>query len=178
MSAKQVIQSIYAKAGRFRRRDFKKGDIISLPFHVANMNPGVDPNDQRLAETCEGYVYSKRRMMVVLYCHTQDMTCLPLFSFEGKGIQGKPEHLRHEYVSVRNEKDNRFVNQGPHQPVAAKYAYKPFDPMSAIHLTGGKMVGCNEDISFCGRLTRSGYTQVITLYKNVCKAAESEPWKG
>ncbi|KAK3073721.1 hypothetical protein LTR53_004418 [Teratosphaeriaceae sp. CCFEE 6253] len=169
--------SIYAKLSWLKRKDFAKGDIISLPFHAPNTNPHVDPNDESLAATNFGYVYSKRRMLVVLWIYHEDMFCLPLYSFNRKGIQSKPECLRHEYVSVRNVKDTNFVNQGTHAPIAARHRTKPFSPETAVHITGGVKVGCNEDIAFCGRTTKEGYAQLVKLYEEVSRKAKSEFWK-
>ncbi|KAK3112384.1 hypothetical protein LTR53_011402 [Teratosphaeriaceae sp. CCFEE 6253] len=177
MSTTQRIGSMFAKSPRWRRRDFCKGDIISLPFHTANSNPNVDPNDERLTETVEGYVYSKRRMLAVLWIYGDAMFCLPMFSFGSRGIQSKPERLRHEYVALRNVKDRRFVNQGVHAPVDATHSNKPFTPETAIHITGGVKVGCNEDIAFCGRLTETGYMDLLELYKAQSEAAQGEMWR-
>jgi hypothetical protein len=61
------------KISNYTRRDFKLGDVIAAPFHVANTNPNVLSNDDRLTLTCEGHAYSKRRMMVVLFVHQYDL---------------------------------------------------------------------------------------------------------
>jgi len=177
MSAREQIASIYATKPRYKRGNFSKGLIIALPFHTANLNANVVPNDRRLAKTVEGYVYSKRRMLVVMWMYKQDMFCLPLYTFESKGIQGKPDYLRQEYVSVQNASDKKFENQGVHDPIAAKAFTKRFDAVSAVHITGGVRVGCNEDISLCGKLTRRGYTQLVGLFNDSREEALKEPWR-
>ncbi|TKA74514.1 hypothetical protein B0A55_08043 [Friedmanniomyces simplex] len=179
-STSSVVQqngSPYCKLSNYRRQDFRHGDIISIPFHTPNMNPNVDPNDDCLAKTKEGYVYSKRRMLIVLWVYSQDVFCVPLYSFEGKGIQGKPETLRKEYVSVRNEADKRFVNQGLYPPIPVVSTKKPLTPMTAAHLTGGIKVNCSEHIVLCGRATMAGYERLLELWNDLCLKAQSESWR-
>ncbi|CAK4032602.1 Hypothetical predicted protein [Lecanosticta acicola] len=51
------------------RNTFQKGHVISLPFHVPNMNENCDPNDKGLTinQNFDGGIFTKRRMMVVLF---------------------------------------------------------------------------------------------------------------
>jgi hypothetical protein len=44
-------------------------------------------------------------------------------------------------------------------------------------LTGGVKVGCNEDISLAGRLTRKSYFELLELWENTVKDAREEPWR-
>lgn len=151
-SRRQAFTNAVCKISNYTRRDFKLGDVIAAPFHVANTNPHVDPDDERLTRTCEGHAYSKRRMMVVLFVHHYDLFCLPLFSFSGRGLTEKPDHIKTEYVCVKNAGVEGFVNHGVHPPVEIQ-AHHPVTDSTTVHLTGGLRVGCNEDITRVGRLT-------------------------
>ena len=160
----------------YTRRDFRLGEVICAPFHTSNTNPNYNPYDERITFTVEGPAYSKRRMMVVLFIHMQDMFCLPLYSHENRGLSGKPVHLKREYVCMANEGDEEFVNQGLYPPVQV-IANRPIMATTTVHLTGGLRVGCNEDITGVGRLTRKSYQELVELWDMVVEFARAEPWR-
>jgi hypothetical protein len=70
--------SDYCKTTNYTRRHFRLGEVITVPYHTSNTNPQVAADDDRLTLTVVGPAYSKKRMMVVLFIHIQDMYCLPL----------------------------------------------------------------------------------------------------
>ncbi|KAK4890668.1 hypothetical protein LTR27_010707 [Elasticomyces elasticus] len=119
MSTPRLMRTSICKLSGKTRTDYRKGDVISIPFHQANTNPHVDPdNDRNFTMTLDhGAVYSKRRMMVVLFVHTEDLFCLPLYSWNSKGILHKPESLKAEYISMMNSTDTSFVNHAMYDPV-------------------------------------------------------------
>lgn len=170
-TARQAFQNDVCKISNYTRRDFKLGEVIAAPFHVANTNPNVDPKDDRLTITCEGPAYSKRRMMVILFAHQHDLFCLPLYSFSGRGLTGKPDGLKVEYVCVRNVGAQAFVNHGVHLPVEVT-ARHPLTDSTTIQLTGGLRVGCNEDITRVGRLTEKSYFSLVELWEGLVNEAQ------
>jgi hypothetical protein len=174
-SRRQAFTNAVCKISNYTRRDFKLGDVIAAPFHVANTNPNVNPEDQRLTRTCEGHAYSKRRMMVVLFVHHYDLFCLPLFSFSGRGLTEKPDHIKHEYVCMKNVGARNFVNHGVHQPVEIQ-AHHPVTDSTTVHLTGGLRVGCNEDITRVGRLTEKSYFKLVETWEKVVEEAQNQSW--
>ena len=74
----------YCRMTAYTRRDFRLGEVIAAPFHTSNTNPNYKIDDERITLTVEGPAYSKRRMMVILFIHAQDMFCLPLYSHENR----------------------------------------------------------------------------------------------
>lgn len=172
---RQAFQNAVCKISNYSRRDFKLGDVIAAPFHVANTNPNVDPQDNRLALTCEGPAYSKRRMMVVLFVHQYDLFCLPLFSFSSRGLTEKPQQIKIEYVCMKNAGAEGFVNHGVHPPVEI-LAHRPLTDSTTVHVTGGLRVGCNEDITRVGRLTEKSYFRLVAIWKELVGKAQSEVW--
>jgi len=174
-SRRQAFTNAVCKISNYTRRDFKLGDVIAAPFHVANTNPNVKPEDQRLTRTCEGHAYSKRRMMVVLFIHHYDLFCLPLFSFSGRGLTEKPDHIKHEYVCMKNVGAQNFVNHGVHSPIEIQ-AHHPVTDSTTVHLTGGLRVGCNEDITRVGRLTEKSYFRLVETWEKVVEEAQNQSW--
>lgn len=168
--------SEYCKTTNYTRRHFRLGEVITVPYHTSNANPHVDPDDDRLTLTVVGPAYSKKRMMVVLFTHIQDMYCLPLYSFSNCGLQGKPEHLKKEYVCMANDGDTGFVNQGIHPPVIIQ-AHHPVFENTTLHLTGGVRVGCNEWVHGAGRLTQKSYYALVGVWSELVNGAKTEPWR-
>ena len=176
-SFRQVVNNVVCKLSGFTRKDFRKGDITALPFHTANPNPNVDPNtDKHWVQTCEGPAYSKRRMMVVMWIHERDMFCLPLYTFNGSGLQNKPAHTKHEYVSMQNVGDQNFANQGMYPPVEVQ-SRRPMDPNTTVYITGGVKVACNEDIAHVGRMPRESRNDLLNLWRTLSGNAQREPWQ-
>jgi len=159
-TARQMFQNAVCTLSNYTRRDFCVGDVIAAPFHTANTNLNVSPQDPNLSATPWGHAYSKRRMMVVLFIHQQSLHCLQLYSFSGRGMGAKPVTQQDEYVSLRNAGE-QSVQQGPHKPLEM-FAHRPIDGSNTtVHLTGGIKVGCNEDITRVGRLTQESYYDLL-----------------
>lgn len=173
-SGRQGIRNTVCTIGRYRQADFRLGDILSLPYHESNTNPHTTPGDKHLANTWIGPVYSKRRMVIVLWMHTRDMFCLPLYTFDHTGLRNK-QHLLHEYVSVQNYGDEKFQNQGMYPPVVADTTY-PLDDDTTVHITGGLKVACNDDIKICGRVEREDYYDLVNLWQTLSNNAKKMRW--
>ena len=177
-SFRQGINNGVCKLSGYTRLDFRKGDVISLPFHTANSNPNVDPNtDRRWIRTIEGPAYSKRRMMVVMWIHDRDVFCLPLYTFAGNGLSGKAHLPIQEFVCMKNVGDQQFVNQGVYPPVEVQNRRMPMDRNTSVYITGGLKVACNEDIAHVGRMTRRSHADLLSLWKKLSEKAQQEPWR-
>ena len=46
-----------------------------------------------------------------------------------------------------------------------------------MYLTGGLRVGCSEDISFVGRVTRPTFYALAELWQKMIVEAKKEPWR-
>ena len=147
-----------------------------MPFHTPNCNPNVSPTDKRLQMTCEGPVYSKCRMVIVLLIYEQDMLCVPLYTFNSSGLRNKPNHVKREYVSAMNENEEGFINQGVYPPIEIKMNKFPLHPDTTVHITGGLKVGCQENVARVGRTTRESYNRLMTLWKDLNEAAKKQRW--
>jgi len=145
---------------------------------MANMNDNVDAQaDTKLVDTEYGPVYSKRRMMIVIYKHIEDMTCLPLYSFGYRGILCKPVNLGPEHVGVIDRDDQTYKNESVYQAFVATCRRKPLHPATACRLTGGTNVNCKEDIAQIGIINQQSYNRLEALYADRMKIAAAEPYK-
>lgn len=177
VSVRQPFYNNICRMSNYTRRNFKKGDIIALPFHESNTNPNVNPSsDDQWQMTVWGPVYSKRRMVIVLFIYQRDMLCLPLYTFNKTGLRNKGRDILHEYVSVKNV-GMPHVNQSKYPAVEVQAYKKPMHEDSTVHLTGGMKVGCNEDITWSGRLTRNSYIHLVGLWGQLNETARAEPWR-
>ncbi|KAF2214952.1 hypothetical protein CERZMDRAFT_95328 [Cercospora zeae-maydis SCOH1-5] len=160
--------------------NFKIGEVIALPFHVPNLNPHHKITHERLRVTCEGPVFSKRRMFVILWINQVDMFCLPLYSFENQGISKKRDELKKDYIEVKNVKAESFRQLGLYEPVKMQ-TYDPNRPMTdstTIQLTGGIRVDPQEHISLVGRFTQASHRDLLKLYNDLSREAQKKPWNG
>lgn len=168
-----VKNDVYVHSGK-RRKDFRQGDVISLPFHTPNTNIHTEPNDYHLGKTWLGPTFSKRRMMVVLWLFQDAMFCLPLYSFGERGITAKVENLQKDYVCMKNVDDNDFLNEGAYDPVEIKAYKKPMSPETTVQLTGGMRIMFCEDIAPVGRLTQKSHRHLVALWEDRNQVAMNE----
>jgi hypothetical protein len=159
-------------------RDFRKGEVIALPFHVPNMNPRNGADHPRVRITCEGPAFTKRRMFVILWINQLDMYCLPLYSFEGKGLVGKKDYQKDDYVCLRNkEAGSSFKNEGNYKPVVFEsYDRRRLTDETTVHLTEGVTVDPRGHISFVGRLDEASHKHLLGLWQDRVNLAKSKPW--
>ncbi|KAK4554907.1 hypothetical protein LTR86_008055 [Recurvomyces mirabilis] len=145
-----------------------------MPFHQSNTNPNVAVGDPALVMTHEGPVYSKRRMVIVLWIYERDMFCLPLYTHNKTGLTNKG-NVMHEYVSIKNA-GKPHINQGRYPPVEVVPKYRDMDSMSVVQMSGGLRVGCNEDVSWAGRTTKAGYENLLALWRTLSNGAQKDAW--
>ncbi|RMY92071.1 hypothetical protein D0862_09564 [Hortaea werneckii] len=177
-SARLAVNNAVCKLTGYTRKDFQKGEVISLPHHAANTDPNIDPNtDNRWRSTVEGPVYSKRRMMVVLFIYGRDMLCLPLYTWNKSGISRRPAWLKNEYVGVQDANNLNYINHGDYPPVIIEGNRRPMHEHSTVVLSAGCKVSCNEDILSVGRLTQKSHTHLVALWQELNRAAVAEAWR-
>ncbi|KAI1410510.1 hypothetical protein F5Y13DRAFT_202316 [Hypoxylon sp. FL1857] len=99
---------------------YDSGVIFSAPFHTpANSEEiNISNDDPNLTATAFGTVNSKYRKMIVLRVFGEHVQCLPIYTHNGRGLEGK-EFVR-EYVSIRDVKDrDPAADEGPHRGLRA-----------------------------------------------------------
>ncbi|KAI0103994.1 hypothetical protein GGR51DRAFT_561371 [Nemania sp. FL0031] len=83
---------------------YKIGVIFSAPHHTAGSSESwVSINDPYQTATPFGVVYSKFRKMVVIKVFGEHVISVPIYSHNGKGLEGKA--FVKEYVSIRDIAD-------------------------------------------------------------------------
>ncbi|KAI1274695.1 hypothetical protein F5Y07DRAFT_401175 [Xylaria sp. FL0933] len=81
---------------------YEVGVIFSAPHHTASTDDSrwVSTADPYNTATPFGIVHSKFRKMVVVKVFGEHCTCLPIYSHNGRGLEGK--EFINEFVSIRN----------------------------------------------------------------------------
>ncbi|KAI2627085.1 hypothetical protein GGS26DRAFT_592702 [Hypomontagnella submonticulosa] len=102
------------------RELYAPGVIFSAPVHTSTSSeemyvPYDDPN---LTATPFGTVLSKFRKMVILKVYGEHVQCLPIYTHNGRGLDGK--EFPREYVSIRDVADEHPApDEGPHKGIRA-----------------------------------------------------------
>ncbi|OTB00896.1 hypothetical protein M426DRAFT_26125 [Hypoxylon sp. CI-4A] len=99
---------------------YAPGVIFSAPTHTSDPSEEmqVKCDDPHLTATPFGTVYSKFRKMVVVRCFAQHCLYVPIYTFNGKGLDGKDSQS--EYVSIRDKTErNPAPDEGPHKGLRA-----------------------------------------------------------
>lgn len=158
----------------YQRKSFSRGMVITLPFHVANLNDKATLEDQCLATTRHGPVYSKRRMAIVLWRHDTDMICLPLYSWNSVGISKQPEYLQHEFMEVTNIGNGQLYQREGCNRVLEARMVRPLDRKSCIHASGAFRVNYQEDIALVGQLTEQSRDDLTALVGRLIHNSQAE----
>lgn len=83
---------------------YKIGTIFSTPHHTAfSSQQWVSASDPHQTPTAFGVVYSKFRKMIVIKKFGQHCICVPIYTHNGRGLEGK--QFITEYVSIRDAAD-------------------------------------------------------------------------
>ncbi|KAF2172225.1 hypothetical protein M409DRAFT_49949 [Zasmidium cellare ATCC 36951] len=160
------------------RGTFNKGDVVSLPYHVANMNPERKEDDPGLHLSEFGPVLSKRRMVIILFKYKDIMFCVPLYSFTGRDIESRHPEVIEQYIQLINMYDDmsKFAGKGKYEPIKFRHVHRGqgLNECTTVHITGGKTVSWQEDIELVGRLTKPSYTRLMKLWRDFNDVADDE----
>lgn len=164
----------------YKRWTFDKGDVIAVPYHVANMNENLDiaAANGGCRETKFGPILSKQRMCIVLWKHHECMTCLPLYSHGHRGIAAKQGDREEDYIEVLDlALKSTFIPQGSKKPLEHIHWSHPHGYLTAdtiCHLTGAMKVSWQEPILHLGRVTKLSYDSLVKYHKALMRKAELE----
>ncbi|KAI2628556.1 hypothetical protein GGR54DRAFT_350242 [Hypoxylon sp. NC1633] len=99
---------------------YAPGVIFSAPHHTSSTPDElyVMVDDPNLTATPFGTICSKYRKMIVLRVFGEHLTCLPIYTHNGQGLEGK--NFTEEYVSIRDLDDpSPEPDEGPHRGLRA-----------------------------------------------------------
>jgi hypothetical protein len=161
------------------RRDFRQGDIIAAPMRVENIDPEILATSQELRFTDAGPAFSKRRMMVVFHVYHDHMECLPLYTNGLKGLAGKPERQRAEWVPVVSKDSKRDLasdSTARHLVAGLSGKGQKFKEQSHVHFTQSVQVYCAGDVVKVGKCDWDSFQKLHVLRFELNKKAQGGPW--
>jgi hypothetical protein len=84
--------------------DLGPGTIISAPFHSQYRHYTISTLDHNTGVSAFGPVYSKYRMMVIMESWSEHVVCLPIYTYNGKGLERR-QNMVSEYMDIRDVED-------------------------------------------------------------------------
>ncbi|KAI0812881.1 hypothetical protein GGR55DRAFT_677207 [Xylaria sp. FL0064] len=153
---------------------YEVGVIFSAPHHTASTDDSrwVSSTDPHNTATPFGIVHSKFRKMIVVKVFGEHCTCLPIYSHNGRGLEGK--EFINEYVSIRNATEqNPEPAEGDHPRLLAigdtTFRRQVVAGKSSVKLTEFYSHRYNTPATMEGRLERSSQSKkrLLELVKSL-----------
>lgn len=125
------------KGRKLAKELYKPGMIIRAPLHEPAL-PGVaDNNDRTTTECLYGPIFTKVRKMIVVALYHNHYTALPIYTHNGKGLEGKL--VPDEYVSVKDHRSQEpFAQLSKHSALVTQTMNPDINmmhPKATVHLT-------------------------------------------
>ena len=113
------------------------GVIINIPFHNPTSNWNTHLLDVHEMPTNCGGVYTKTRLVVIVKLHSLHASCVPIYSHKGRGLHGKSDGLKAEYMAVQDTGEDEWTSQNGYRPLKADTSTggRPLTPMSYVKFT-------------------------------------------
>jgi len=158
------------------RNSFGDGDIIDAPVFSACLSRDLahEESDRCIKTTNCGALCAKRRPLVVLFRFGEDMLCMPMYTFSGKGPAGKPTDIIHEFVGFRASEelcarqgvqfDPNAGNTTNFKPLVVEQMRNQVLWGATVHLTELISVKYLEQTGIIGKLDLESYHRLLTLW--------------
>lgn len=171
----QLDSPVPAVSGRVRS-DFRPGQIIIAPCYHTSFNPNLDLERERnnMVNTKDGWVYIKKRPMVVLWLHHDDCFAVPMYTHSGRGLAGLPQNKKYEYVGVYDKRDYQYITEGLHDPIEIERSSIAMRQTSALWLAGGHKISYQEKVSIVGHISADALHKLTQLWLMVANRSIRE----
>ncbi|KAM0202262.1 hypothetical protein ACHAPA_000072 [Fusarium lateritium] len=152
------------------RYELKPGTIISAPFHSQYRDNTVSTGNYNTAVSGFGAVYSKYRKMVILETWADHVVCLPMYSYNGRGLENR-QGMVDEYIDIRDaDEEYHEPSDTPHEPLLAfrakEWAGKNtfISGKTVIKLTEKTTHNMFQKCSVEGKIERAHFQRLYKLY--------------
>ncbi|KAH6894317.1 hypothetical protein B0T10DRAFT_558461 [Thelonectria olida] len=145
--------------------DLKMGMIVSAPCHTQARWDLVDPADEHISFTEFGAVHSKYRKMLIVGDWNEHYDCLPLYSYNGRGLQDREDYAD-EYMHIRAVERDHGGFEENHEPLkATRDIHWPFtsgfiNNCTVLKLTERISLQRTDKCSLEGHLTEASLARV------------------
>ncbi|KAH7235877.1 hypothetical protein BKA59DRAFT_533392 [Fusarium tricinctum] len=152
------------------RYELKPGTIISAPFHSQYRDSTVSTSNYNTAVSGFGAVYSKYRKMVILETWADHVVCLPMYSYNGRGLENR-QGMVDEYIDIRDaDEEYHEPSDTPHEPLLAtrgkEWAGKNtfISGKTVIKMTEKTAHNMFQKCSIEGKIEREHFRRLYKLY--------------
>ena len=165
------------KAKEMTRENCRIGMIFRAVLHEEDttcLRAGAPTQDEHTTVTRDfGDIYSKMRWMIVVKVNRVGYTAIPLYTYNGKGLERKNATIKAEYVSVHDLRNPPCTPQSHHRPVQARMLDKStvLKAMTVAHLVHNINKQFGLPIQEEGRLTEKSLEEFLELYDNLNRAS-------
>ena len=160
-----------SKGFKLSKESFKPGTIIRTilhepDFHGTTSASYVTQAAKFTTDSIHGPIFSKTRKMIVLATFQDNYIALPLYTHNGRGLEGKvkPE----EFVSVRDHRiPGSFTPLSMHEPLVTDQlnaGIELFHVKSALHITYPVSRKYSLPVVYEGRLRKQSVLQLASLF--------------
>lgn len=168
--------SVLAEAERSKgiklpKEAFKPGTIIRAVLHEQDFQgvagtSEVTRADKYQTDSVYGRIYTKTRKMIVLATFEDNYLAVPLYTHNGRGLEGKPKPQ--EFVSVRDHRrPGPFTQLSIHRPLVTEHlnaGIELFHLKSTAHVTYPVSRKYTLPVVLEGRLTQRSVDQLAELF--------------
>ena len=130
------------KGKKIAKEAFRPGTIIRAVLHEPDLQgaagaSNVTKADKFRTDSVHGPIFTKTRKMIVLATFKDNYIAVPLYTHNGRGLEGKPNP--EEFVSVQDHRlPGLFTPLSHHKPLVTKHlnaGIKPFHVKSVVYIT-------------------------------------------
>ncbi|KAI9709420.1 MAG: hypothetical protein M1812_007697 [Candelaria pacifica] len=148
------------------KRDYKAGMVFLTYQHEAKVE-GMPLDSRYTTESQHGSICSKMRPMIVVALFDKHCVAVPLFTHNGRGMDGKKQD---EFVSIKDARiTGPFQALSKHKPLRTEYMLESANiirPESMVQLTYPVCVRYGSRIIQQGSLAQDSLLQLVFLYNS------------
>ena len=151
------------------KHEFQAGMIINANHFEEDRNQGESRGvSNHRTRTSLGFVHHKTRYMIVAKLYHTHYVCVPLYTHEGNGLQGKEQYAQ-EFMSVRHGRIRKsdFNNQSVGRELVTDGTGPRLDPLSVAWLTHTVSRDYGLNVAKCGSLDADSLTRLLQQLSQV-----------
>ena len=166
-----LVEAERNKGINLPKESFKPGTIIRMILHEPDFQgtagaSNVTHPDKFRTDSVHGPIYTKTRKMIVLATFRENYIAVPLYTHNGRGLEGKANP--NEFVSVRDHRaQGPFTPLSVHQPLVTEHlntGIELFHAKTAVHITYPVSRKYTLPVVHEGRLKKSSVDHLAQLF--------------
>ncbi|KAF2229083.1 hypothetical protein EV356DRAFT_511776 [Viridothelium virens] len=155
------------------KQKIEEGAVILAPYIAPLLDTKIPLDAPGRAETEVGAACAKHRPYIILSKHLDHFQAIPLWTYQSRGLEGKPQEVQAEHVSLARP-GNRYELQTPHKPLWLEASSKfQVSEKCVARFTEVHAFSFSCSILLLGYINRESYIRLTELHlKDVHVAIE------